>query len=89
MKQGAKKVLMVSGDSNGKVHFREWTVGGYVTPDWDREFEIMQDHYHAMGHYVDMGFRANNPEFPSNESLITVIEAKGKNKFGFPTREAA
>lgn len=75
------KVLFISGDSDGRVHCREWRIGKRKDIDWDEEFLACLDHYKANGHYVAMGFREFNPDYPPDESRITTIEFNGYLNF--------
>ena len=74
-------LLMVSGDSYGKVHFREWKLGKNMTEkvlantDWDEEFERMLEHYESNGHKVVREYG----EF--DERLISVIRIDGSFDF--------
>ncbi len=73
----SSKILMVSGDTDGKVHIREWRVKQKGTVDYGEEFLNMLDHYDSNGHYVAMGFRRHLPDFPPDETLIHAIKITG------------
>lgn len=75
------KVLFISGDSDNRVHAREWKLSKRQNIDWDEEFTKCLDHYAANGHYVSMGFREHNPDFPPDESRILTIEFNGHLNF--------
>jgi hypothetical protein len=75
------KVLFISGDSDARVHAREWNVPKRKNIDWDEEFLKCLDHYEANGHYVARGFNELNPEFPVDEHRILTIEISGHFKF--------
>lgn len=75
------KVLFISGDSDNRVHAREWKVPKRKYIDWDKEFLKCLDHYEANGHYVARGFNALESEFPVDERRILTIEISGYFNF--------
>lgn len=75
-----RKLLMISGDSEQRVHIREWRVGQGKNIDLTEEFHKMLDYYHNNGHYVAMGLREFDPTFPPDENLIHVVHITGTFK---------
>lgn len=72
------KVLFISGDSDGRVHAREWRIRQRKNIDFDEEFINCLSHYRQNGHYV--------PESPFDESnfderRIMTIEFNGYLNF--------
>lgn len=75
------KLLIISGDSDGRVHVREWSLGRNLTKkvlaevDWDEEFEKMLAHYEANGHPVKRQYGM------FDERIIHIIRVEGPIEF--------
>jgi hypothetical protein len=72
-----RTVLMISHDSDGQIHIREWRFMGvedlneFGTAEWNDAFEQMLDHYEANGHPVSREYGIDD------ERLIRVLQIKG------------